>query len=107
MLLRLSGHNVSTAYDGPSALKTARANPPEVILLDIGLPGMSGLDVARHVRDDVRLKHVLLVALTGYGQEEDRQQTQMAGFDAHFVKPVELDVLQKLLAERRGAGEKV
>jgi signal transduction histidine kinase/ActR/RegA family two-component response regulator len=106
MLLRLSGHNISTAYDGPSALETARANPPEVILLDIGLPGMSGLDVARQVRDDVLLKHVLLVALTGYGQEEDRQQTQMAGFDAHFVKPVELEVLQRLLAEPRGAGER-
>ena len=105
MLLRLSGHSVSTAYDGPSALETARANPPEVILLDIGLPGMSGLEVARDVREDVLLKHVLLVALTGYGQEEDRHQTQMAGFDAHFVKPVELEVLQKLLAEARRAGE--
>ena len=107
MLLRLSGHSVSTAYDGPSALETAGANPPDVILLDIGLPGMSGLDVARKVRGDVRLKHILLVALTGYGQEEDRQQTQMAGFDAHFVKPVELEVLQKLLSEPRGLGEQV
>ncbi len=97
MLLRLSGHKVETAYDGLSALERASKHPPDVILLDIGLPGMNGLEVARKVRDDDQLKHLVLVALTGYGQEEDRQRSQMAGFDAHFVKPVELEQLQKLL----------
>ncbi len=100
MLLRLIGHTVQTSYDGTSALAQALTAPPDVILLDIGLPGMSGLEVARRVREDDRLKHILLVALTGYGQEEDRQRTQVAGFDAHFVKPVELDVLQKFFASR-------
>lgn len=98
MLLRLSGHKVQTAYDGPSALAAARENTPEVILLDIGLPGMNGLEVARQVREDAHLKHVVLVALTGYGQEEDRQRTQSAGFNAHLVKPVELEQLKKILA---------
>ena len=74
-----------------------------MILLDIGLPGMSGLDVAHELRENPRHKHILLVALTGYGQEEDRQRSQMAGFNAHFVKPVELAELQKLLAHREAS----
>jgi CheY-like chemotaxis protein len=98
MLLRLIGHTVQTAYDGASALTQALASPPDVMLLDIGLPGMSGLEVARRVREDGRLKHILLVALTGYGQEEDRQRSQGAGFDAHFVKPVDLEVLERFFA---------
>jgi signal transduction histidine kinase len=98
MLLRLSGHQVETAYDGPGALEQAANHPPDVILLDIGLPGMNGLEVARRIRESERLRHLVLVALTGYGQEEDRQRSQEAGFDAHFVKPVELEELQKLLA---------
>jgi signal transduction histidine kinase len=97
MLLRLSGHKVETAYDGLSGLERASIQVPDVILLDIGLPGMSGLEVARRIRANDQLKHLVLVALTGYGQEEDRQRSHMAGFDAHFVKPVELEELQKLL----------
>jgi signal transduction histidine kinase len=97
MLLRLSGHKVETTYDGPGALEQAANHPPDVILLDIGLPGMNGLEVARRIRESERLKHLVLVALTGYGQEEDRQRSQEAGFDAHFVKPVDLRELQKLL----------
>jgi CheY-like chemotaxis protein/anti-sigma regulatory factor (Ser/Thr protein kinase) len=97
MLLRLSGHQVRTVYDGPSALAAAREIIPEVMLLDIGLPGMNGLEVARHVREDESLKHIILVALTGYGQEEDRQRTQSAGFNAHLVKPVDLEQLERLL----------
>jgi signal transduction histidine kinase len=97
MLLRLSGHHVETAYDGPGALEQAANHLPDVILLDIGLPGMNGLEVARRIRENERLKHLVLVALTGYGQEEDRQRSQEAGFDAHFVKPVDLKELQKLL----------
>jgi CheY-like chemotaxis protein len=98
LVFRLSGHDVRTAYDGPSALDTARANPPDVVLLDIGLPGMSGLEVARRLRQDLGLTDVLLVALTGYGQEEDRRRSQEAGCNAHLVKPVALDALQTLLA---------
>jgi signal transduction histidine kinase/CheY-like chemotaxis protein len=97
-VLRLTGHDVRTAHDGPGALEAARARPPQVVLLDIDLPGMSGLEVARRMREDPGLKNVLLVALTGYGQDEARLRSQEAGFNAHLVKPVDLDALQALLA---------
>lgn len=97
-LLRLHGHDVRTAYDGPQALEAARIQEPEIILLDIGLPGMDGLDVARRVRQELHLTNVVLVALTGYGQEEDRRRSQEAGFNAHLVKPVDLDALREILA---------
>jgi CheY-like chemotaxis protein len=98
MLLRRTGPEVRTAHDGPAALDAARSQPPDVVLLDIGLPGMSGLEVAHRLRQDVGLNGVLLVALTGYGQEEDKQRSQEAGFNAHMVKPVDLDALAELLA---------
>jgi CheY-like chemotaxis protein len=98
LLLRLNGHEVRTAYDGPAALDSARAQPPDVVLCDIGLPGMSGLEVARLLRQDPGLKDVLLLALTGYGKDEDRLRSQEAGFNAHLVKPVDLDALKALLA---------
>jgi signal transduction histidine kinase len=98
LLLRLNGHEVRTAYDGPAALDSARGQPPDVVLCDIGLPGMSGLEVARLLRQDPGLKDVLLLALTGYGQDEDRLRSQEAGFNAHLVKPVDLDALQALLS---------
>jgi CheY-like chemotaxis protein len=103
LVLRVTGHEVRTAYDGAAALDMARANPPDVVLLDIGLPGMSGLDVARRLRHDIGLKDALLVALTGYGREEDRRRSQEAGCNAHLVKPVELDALQTLLARPHAA----
>jgi PAS domain S-box-containing protein len=99
VLLRHTGHEVRTADDGPAALDAARSQPPDVVLLDIGLPGMSGLEVARSLRQDLGLTGVLLVALTGYGQEEDKQRSQEAGFNAHMVKPVDLDALRELLAQ--------
>jgi two-component system CheB/CheR fusion protein len=99
LLLELLGHHVRVAGDGPSALEAARANPPDVMLVDIGLPGMDGYELARHVRQDEHLRRVILVALTGYGREEDRQQAFAAGFDYHLVKPVDIDKFQGLVAQ--------
>lgn len=98
MLLELLGHRVRAAHDGVAALDAARANVPDVMLVDIGLPGMDGYEVARRVRRDPHLKQVVLVALTGYGREEDRQQAMEAGFDYHLVKPVNPDALHGLVA---------
>ena len=100
LLLRLQGHEVRTAYDGPTALETAETFRPEVVLLDIGLPRMDGYEVARRLREQVGLQKTLLVAVTGYGQEEDRRRAEAAGFDAHLVKPADLAVLQRLLASQ-------
>ena len=74
-----------------------RANCPDIMLVDIGLPGMDGYEVARQVRQEPALKHIVLVALTGYGQDEDKQQALAAGFDYHLVKPVDLEALQRLV----------
>jgi PAS domain S-box-containing protein len=108
LLLRLDGHEVRTAYDGPSALEAAKAQRPEAVLLDIGLPkGMDGYEVARRLRGQQELEGVLLVAVTGYGQDEDRRRSREAGFDAHLVKPVELDeIRQQLKAAAGNAGRK-
>ncbi len=104
LLLRLKGHEVRTAYEGPAALDLARAQPPDVVLCDIGLPGIGGLEVARLLRQAPRMKDALLLALTGYGRDEDRARSEAAGFNAHLVKPVELDVLQALLADAAPLG---
>ena len=72
--------------------------PPEVVLCDVSMPGMSGLEVARRLRQDLGLRDALLVAVTGYGQEEDMRRSQEAGFNAHMVKPIGLDALQELLS---------
>ena len=97
MLLRTWGHEVRTAHNGPDALQRATGFHPHVILCDIGLPGMDGYEVARHIRHSPHLKDVRLVAVTGYGQDSDRQRSQEAGFDHHLVKPVESPDLQALL----------
>jgi len=99
LLLSLQGHEVRTARDGPAALEVAAVFRPEVVLLDIGLPQMDGYEVANRLRGQVGLKKVLLVAVTGYGQEEDRRRTAEAGFDAHLVKPADPAVLIRLLAD--------
>jgi CheY-like chemotaxis protein len=101
MLLRVNGHSSEVANDGPAALRLAEAHPPEIAFLDIGMPGMDGYELARRFRDNPRLANVLLVALTGWGQEEDRRRTRAAGFDAHEVKPVTIEALQKLLNRQR------
>jgi signal transduction histidine kinase len=100
MLLSLSGHHVAVAHDGVQALEMAAAERPEVILLDIGLPGMNGYEVCRRAREG-GLTDALIIAMTGYGQERDRQRSKDAGFDTHIVKPVELNHLMELLASRR------
>jgi signal transduction histidine kinase/PAS domain-containing protein/ActR/RegA family two-component response regulator len=97
VLLGLEGHEVRVARDGPSAVEVARAFVPEVALLDIGLPGMSGYDVARALRADERTAGCLLVALTGWGQDTDRKRSQDAGFDHHLVKPLDIDMLNDVL----------
>ncbi len=99
MLLRSWGHEVRVAHDGATALERAAGFYPHVILLDIGLPGMDGYEVARQVRQTPHLEDVRLVAVTGYGQETDRQRSQEAGFDVHLVKPVESADIKAMLAE--------
>jgi signal transduction histidine kinase len=101
LLAKLGDHEIETAYDGPSALARIEQIHPEIVLLDIGLPGMNGYEVARTLRSKREFDDVLLVALTGYGQEEDRQRARQAGFDRHLVKPVETSKLKELLVEFR------
>ena len=99
-LLELDGHTVAVAYSGPEGIKRAREFYPEVILCDIGLPGMSGYEVARAFRLDKKLKNTLLIALTGYALSEDIQQAADAGFDYHLAKPVDLARLKRILARQ-------
>lgn len=99
MLLRTLGHQVTTAHDGLRALELIREQTPDVVLLDIGMPMLSGLEVARHVRSDPSLAGVKLVAVSGYGQPLDKLAASSAGFDEHLVKPVDVeDVTKALLA---------
>jgi PAS domain S-box-containing protein len=104
-LVRLWGHDVRTSHDGQSALKAARTYRPRVVLLDIGLPGLTGYEVARELRADSGSDEVMLVAITGYGQEEDRRRSRQAGFDLHWVKPVDPAALQRLLAALGAVGQ--
>ncbi|MFL5242623.1 MAG: ATP-binding protein [Gemmataceae bacterium] len=97
VLLELLGHEVFDAEDGLGGVEQAKKHKPEVALIDIGLPGLNGLQVAQQIREALG-SDVLLIALTGYGQEEDRRQALEAGFNAHLVKPVELDQLNQLLS---------
>jgi CheY-like chemotaxis protein len=96
-LAGLWGFEAQAVFDGATGLQVARDTRPGMILLDISMPGMSGFEVARSIRRLPGLEGVLLVALTGYGQEEDRRRTREAGFDHHLTKPVDPDVLRKLL----------
>lgn len=98
MLLQLWGHDAHCAHDGLDALEKAARLRPDVVLLDIGLPGISGYEVARRLRAQETAARAMLIAVTGYGQEEDKQLTRAAGFDHHLVKPVDPDVLEKMLA---------
>ncbi|HEX4948830.1 MAG TPA: ATP-binding protein [Blastocatellia bacterium] len=97
LLLELEGHEVQMTYDGPTALELAQAFRPQVMILDIGLPGMNGYEVARQLRSDQTMKKTVLIALTGYGQAEDRARSKEAGFDHHFTKPVDHDALLALI----------
>ena len=99
LLLRLAGQDVRTAYDGAAALTAAKEFRPDLVLLDIGMPGMDGYQVAQRLRKELNFRDQVLVALTGWGQEEDRRRSEEAGFDRHLVKPVETSVLMELLRE--------
>jgi len=97
-LLRGMGHEVQTAFDGLAALEAARSFRPQTILLDIGLPGMNGFEVARTLREEGFANEVI-VAVSGYGQPEDRDRSRQAGFDDHLVKPVNQDELRSVLRQ--------
>lgn len=107
MILEVLGHRVSVAHDGTAALAAVRGETPDVMLVDIGLPDMDGYEVAKAVRGDPTLRRVALVALTGYGQAEDKAEATRAGFDRHLVKPVDAatlgDLVGRLARERHGA----
>lgn len=98
MLLQLTGHDVRTAYSGEDAIAVAEAFRPDVALIDLGMPRVSGYDVCRRIRQEPWGRQMCLVAVTGWGQEEDRRRTAEAGFDFHLVKPVDPDEVQQLLA---------
>ena len=105
LLLGILGHEVETAGDGPGALAAAERFLPDIGLIDIGLPGMDGFEVARRLRALPGLEGVVLVAQTGWGQDADRRRSEEAGFDHHVVKPLDLEHLQRILsAPRPGAG---
>jgi PAS domain S-box-containing protein len=102
MLLSESGHDILTLHDGPSVLKTALEYHPHLILLDIGLPGMDGYEVARRLRQQEVFKSVILIAMTGYGNDSDVKRSQDAGFDHHLVKPLNFDKLKEILSNAVG-----
>lgn len=104
MLLELSGHRVYTASDGQQTLESAERHRPEIALIDIGMPVLDGYEVARRIRAQAWGQQIMLVALTGWGQDSDRFRAREAGFDLHLVKPVELDKLAKVLAGGPGEG---
>jgi two-component system CheB/CheR fusion protein len=97
VLLRASGHDVLGVSDGDAALAAVASFDPDVILLDIGLPGMDGFEVARRLRDDRPAHPVLLVAISGYGRPEHRRRAREAGFDRFFVKPVDIGALREVV----------
>jgi CheY-like chemotaxis protein len=99
VLLRLYGHEVEVALGGPAALRTARAQQPDAVLLDISMPGMDGYQVARRLRAMFWDRPVLLVAITAHGFEEDRRRCEEAGFDLHLVKPADPLEVERLLRE--------
>ena len=104
-LLEIWGHEVSLAADGPEGIEKALGLRPEVALVDIGLPGLDGNEVARRIRSALSSEAIVLIAMTGYGQPEDRRRALQAGFDRYLVKPVDPAILSRLLAEARHRGQ--
>jgi CheY-like chemotaxis protein len=102
-LLQIWGCDVQVVHDGPAAIETAIAWVPTLILLDIGLPGMNGYEVAVRLREQDCLRNTALIAVTGYGQEEDRRLARAARLDDHLIKPVDPEALQRLIAEASAA----
>src|SRR5262245_15354812 len=105
MLLEALGHRAEAVFDGTAALAALDAGLPEVMLIDLGLPDMSGTELARRVRALPAGKTLILIALTGHGFEEDRRETLAAGFDYHLVKPVEVEQIADLLRGIRRPGD--
>jgi CheY-like chemotaxis protein len=103
VLLKLTGHETHVAYDGFEAVEAAAALRPDVVLLDIGLPKLNGYEAARKIREQSWRRGMVLVALTGWDQDEDRQKAKEFGFDGHLVKPVDHAALMKLLADSEAA----
>jgi CheY-like chemotaxis protein len=104
MMLKLMGHEVRTAHDGISGIEAAAAFRPDIILLDIGMPRLNGYDAAKQIREQPWGRDVTLVALTGWGQDEDRRRSEEVGFNFHVVKPVEPAALEKLVADSAKRG---
>jgi CheY-like chemotaxis protein len=101
MLLEMEGFKVSVAYDGVGALAALESFEPDIALLDIGMPGMDGYELARRIRATPRGRNLVLVALTGWGQAEDKKRSADAGFDEHLTKPVDPEMLSRVIHQRR------
>ena len=97
-MLETSGHSVHTAFTGTDAIQVAREHQPDVAILDLGMPGMNGTDVAKAIRNEAWGGEPLLIALTGWGTAEDKLETSWAGFDEHLTKPVSIDRIDQLIA---------
>jgi two-component system CheB/CheR fusion protein len=100
MLLRLWGHDPRYAVDGPKALEAARDFVPDAFIIDLGMPGLDGWELARKLREDSSLRDSLFIAVSGFGKDEDRERSRVAGFHHHLLKPADLDQL-RLIIERR------
>jgi CheY-like chemotaxis protein len=98
LILKLGGHETESVYTAADALQRATVFKPDVVLLDIGLPGMDGYEVAQKIRELPGLRDIRLVAVTGYGRSDDRLRARDAGFDDHLTKPVEFTALERTLA---------
>ena len=98
IMLKIMGHDTRAAFDGASAVEVAQTYRPNVMLLDIGLPKMNGYDVCRRIRTQPWGGDMVLIAVTGWGQDEDKRKSKEAGFNFHMVKPIDPDALEKLLA---------
>jgi CheY-like chemotaxis protein len=107
MLLRMMGHEIATAFNGFEGVEVAKTFRPDVILLDIGLPKLDGYEVAQRIREQPWGRSTILIAVTGYGQEEDRRRSLEAGFDYHMIKPVNLAELEKTLTDLRTTNKTV
>jgi DNA-binding response OmpR family regulator len=109
VVLKIMGHEVGTAYDGEQAVAAAEAMRPEVAILDIGMPKLNGYEACRRIRAQRWGRAMYVIALTGWGQEEDRRRTEEAGFDGHMVKPADpaalIQLLPTLTARRAAAAE--
>jgi CheY-like chemotaxis protein len=107
LLFRCWGHEVRVAYNGPEAIADAAVHRPDVVVLDIGMPGMTGYQVARRLREQPVSRQAFLVAVTGFGQDDDRRRAREAGFDCHLTKPVDPETLRELVANPAAFGEPV